>query len=144
MMPGIPRYTTESQRMRGAVDCDEVFPGIIVGTGRSAKNMDYLNRLGITHVVNAAENDVHLNPAKLRKQGIAYKGFRLGMDSKQKCCKFARKKNRTSRETKGRQDLQKILVFWSEWPFSSSTPLNPSGSNPPHFWFSGTGRKRER
>ncbi len=36
----------------------------------------YLNRLGVTHVLNTAENDVHLNPNKLRKEGIAYKGFR--------------------------------------------------------------------
>jgi len=77
MAPGIPRYSTESERMRGkAADCDEVFPGIIVGTGRTAKNLAYLNKLGVTHVINAAENDVHLNPAKLRKEGIAYKGFR--------------------------------------------------------------------
>ena len=38
MMPGVPRLTTESERMRGDCDCDEVFPGIIVGTGRTAKD----------------------------------------------------------------------------------------------------------
>ena len=59
------------------MDCDEVFPGIIIGSGRTAKDLKYLDKLGVTHVLNAAENDVTLNPGKLSKAGIAYKGFRL-------------------------------------------------------------------
>ena len=39
MLPGIARYATESERMRGNVDCDEVFPGIYLGTGRTAKSI---------------------------------------------------------------------------------------------------------
>ena len=77
MMPGVPVYKDYSQRLRCGMDCDEVFPGIIIGDGPTAKNMAYLNKLGVTHVLNAAESDVTLNPRKLSKAGIAYLGFRL-------------------------------------------------------------------
>ena len=76
MMPGAPVYRDYSERLRLGKDCDEVFPGIIIGDGPTAKNIDYLNKLGVTHVVNTAENDVTLNPKKLSKAGIAYMGFR--------------------------------------------------------------------
>lgn len=37
------------------VDCDEVYPNIYVGDEMTARNKDYLRKLGITHVINAAE-----------------------------------------------------------------------------------------
>ncbi len=57
-------------------DTSKVFPGVYIGGGRAAKDLAHLSRLGVTHVLNAAENDVHLNPSKLRKAGLAYMGFR--------------------------------------------------------------------
>jgi protein-tyrosine phosphatase len=75
MMPGVPRKMDNAARMRIRKDCDEVFPGIIVGNSDTAKNLDYLLDLGVTHVLNTAEQDVKIDPRKYTKQGISYKGF---------------------------------------------------------------------
>ena len=32
MMPGLPVYRDYSQRLRLGIDCDEVYPGIIIGS----------------------------------------------------------------------------------------------------------------
>jgi len=74
-MPGVPRKLNHTQRIRIKKDCDEVFPGIIVGSGESIKNIDYLLDLGVTHVLNTAEIDVRVDPSKFSKNGICYKGF---------------------------------------------------------------------
>ncbi|XP_025073524.1 MAP kinase phosphatase with leucine-rich repeats protein 2 [Pogonomyrmex barbatus] len=37
------------------IDCDEVYSGIYIGDGITAKNKKYLEKLGITHLLNAAE-----------------------------------------------------------------------------------------
>merc|ERR1719323_1264812 len=52
------------------MDCDEVYPGIIIGTGPTVKNLKYLVKLGVTH-------DVNISPGRYAKEGITYKGFRL-------------------------------------------------------------------
>ena len=41
-----------------------------------AKNIKYLLDIGVTHLLNTAENDVNMNPKKYGKEGICYKGFR--------------------------------------------------------------------
>ena len=46
------------------------------GTGETAKNMKYLLDIGVTHLLNTAENDCNMNPKKYGKEGICYKGFR--------------------------------------------------------------------
>ena len=46
------------------MDCDEVYPGIIIGTGPTVKNLKYLVKLGVTHVLNTAENDVNISPGR--------------------------------------------------------------------------------
>eukprot|EP00088_Acartia_fossae_P019420 TRINITY_DN21344_c0_g1_i1.p1 TRINITY_DN21344_c0_g1~~TRINITY_DN21344_c0_g1_i1.p1 ORF type:complete len:215 (-),score=46.44 TRINITY_DN21344_c0_g1_i1:230-874(-) len=74
-MPGVPRKMNASERIRMKRDCDEVFPGIIIGSGDSIKNMDYLLDIGVTHVLNTAESDVRCNPTNFSKNGICYKGF---------------------------------------------------------------------
>jgi len=74
-MPGVPRKMDHTQRIRAKKDCDEVFPGIIVGSGDSIKNVGYLLDLGVTHVLNTAECDVRVDPSKFAKNGICYKGF---------------------------------------------------------------------
>jgi len=75
MMPGVPRKLTTMERTKMKRDCDEVFPGIIIGSGDSIKNMDYLLDIGVTHVLNTAESDVRIDPSKFKKSGISYKGF---------------------------------------------------------------------
>lgn len=40
------------------------------------KNIKYLVKIGVTHVLNMGENDVNVNPRKFAEQGISYKGFR--------------------------------------------------------------------
>jgi protein-tyrosine phosphatase len=77
-MPGVPRYLDSTERLKIRKDCDEVFPGIILGSGSSIKDMNYMLDLGVTHVINCAEQDVRIDPSKFAKQGICYKGF---------CCK---------------------------------------------------------
>jgi len=75
-MPGVGKAKTYSERLRMGVDCDEVYPGIIIGTGETAKNLKYLLDIGVTHLLNTAENDVNVNPKRYTKEGISYKGFR--------------------------------------------------------------------
>ena len=41
--------------LRHGIDCDEVFPGIYLGNGATVKKKDFLSRIGISHVLNAAE-----------------------------------------------------------------------------------------
>ena len=48
----------------------------VTGTGETAKNLKYLLDIGVTHLLNTAENDVNINPRKYTKEGICYKGFR--------------------------------------------------------------------
>lgn len=76
MMPGMPVRRDYSERLRMGLDCDEVYPGIIIGTGETVKNFKYLQKIGVTHVLNTAENDVNINPQRFKDMGIQYKGFR--------------------------------------------------------------------
>ena len=94
LMPGKPSYRSYEQRLRMGLDCDEVYPGIIIGintyhsllaltnplfqkgTGETVKNIKYLQQIGVTHVLNTAENDVNINPRRFAKEGIGYHGFR--------------------------------------------------------------------
>ena len=48
----------------------------LTGTGETAKNLKYLLDIGVTHLLNTAENDVNINPKRYTKEGISYKGFR--------------------------------------------------------------------
>ena len=48
----------------------------ILGTGETVKNFKYLQKIGVTHVLNTAENDVNINPQRFKDVGISYKGFR--------------------------------------------------------------------
>ncbi|KAK2577537.1 hypothetical protein KPH14_003621 [Odynerus spinipes] len=41
--------------MQQEIDCDEVYPRIYIGDAATAKNKKYLEMLGITHLLNAAE-----------------------------------------------------------------------------------------
>jgi len=76
LLPGQGSYRTYEQRLKMGLDCDEVYPGIIIGTGETVKNMKYLQKIGVTHILNTAENDVNLNPQRYKKAGFGYHGFR--------------------------------------------------------------------
>jgi len=62
---------------------DEVFPGILVGDRLAASNRFYLGKLGVTHVLNAAEGrrekngTVDTNKEYYEPWGITYKGIQL-------------------------------------------------------------------
>ncbi|XP_012274093.1 dual specificity protein phosphatase 3 [Orussus abietinus] len=44
-------------RLQHDIDCDEVYPNIILGDASTAKNKKFLKRLGVTHVLNTAEGN---------------------------------------------------------------------------------------
>ncbi|XP_032668897.1 dual specificity protein phosphatase 3-like [Odontomachus brunneus] len=56
-LPGFDPNIDDLQYFRAQqrIDCDEVYPGIYIGNGETAKNKKYLEMLGITHLLNAAE-----------------------------------------------------------------------------------------
>ncbi|XP_077282553.1 uncharacterized protein LOC143908674 isoform X3 [Temnothorax americanus] len=56
-LPGFDPNVDSSQyyRAQQEIDCDEVYPGIYIGDGITAKNKKYLEMLGITHLLNTAE-----------------------------------------------------------------------------------------
>ena len=54
-IPGFNTPMTTQQRLRQGYDCDEVFPRIILGNGATLRKKDYLKRIAITHILNAAE-----------------------------------------------------------------------------------------
>ncbi|UYV64151.1 DUSP3 [Cordylochernes scorpioides] len=63
------------------IECDEVYPGIFLGDDSSARKTELLARLGITHVLNAAEGhdfgQVDTSQAYYRESGITYLGLPL-------------------------------------------------------------------
>jgi len=62
-------------------DCDEVFPCLFVGDKNAASKPAFLRRIGVTHVLNAAEGDeeglVNLSQDSYVDTGITYLGFPL-------------------------------------------------------------------
>ena len=44
----------------GKANYSLVFPGIILSNGETVKDMDLLRKLGVTHILNAAEQHVRL------------------------------------------------------------------------------------
>ena len=65
------------------VDCDEVFPDIFIGDEASARNIKFLQKMGITHVLNTAEgiwtdcSFVNLTEAYYAETGVIYQGLQL-------------------------------------------------------------------
>ena len=55
----------------------QVYPGIILGNGETIQNVEYLKKIGVTHVLNTAERHVPVNPAKYPLHGISYFGFHV-------------------------------------------------------------------
>ena len=65
------------------VDCDEVYPNLFVGDEASARNIRFLKKMGITHVLNTAEgiwtdcSFVDLTEDYYLGSGITYQGLQL-------------------------------------------------------------------
>ncbi|TRY67351.1 hypothetical protein TCAL_12462 [Tigriopus californicus] len=79
-VPGYEYYLNQAERAREGVDCDEIFPGIILGNGATLKRVDYLKKIGITHILNAAEfRGVNINNDFFQKSGdqFDYMGIRI-------------------------------------------------------------------
>ena len=53
-MVGLWAHTKDNLEFAG-LDCDEVYPGIILGNGATVKKKEYLTSIGISHILNAAE-----------------------------------------------------------------------------------------
>lgn len=78
--PGFPGDLSSFDRIREGVDCDEVYPNVILGNGATVKKKDYLKRIGITHVLNAAEyRGVNVGKEFFNQVGdnFQYLGFRI-------------------------------------------------------------------
>ena len=46
VMPGLVATSDWSERRAIKIDCDKVYPGIILGTGDTIRNVDYLKGIG--------------------------------------------------------------------------------------------------
>jgi len=77
VMPGFRSTSDFDERRNLRVDCDKVFEGIIIGNGETICNLDYLKGVGVTHVLNTAEQHVVVNPSKYSVYGIKYYGFHV-------------------------------------------------------------------
>ena len=61
------------------------------------RNLKYLQKIGVTHVLNTAENDVRVNPQKYKQAGFGYHGF---------CC----------------PGMPSFFIFYSELSNNNTTP----------------------
>lgn len=77
VMPGFHDASDWEERKAMRIDCDKVYPGIILGNGETIQNVEYLKKIGVTHVLNTAERHVPVNPAKYPLHGISYFGFHV-------------------------------------------------------------------
>ena len=78
--PGYEKPMTIHERVREGIDCDEVFPNIILGNGATVRRKDYLRKIGITHILNAAEwRGVNIGEEYFNQMGdkIQYLGIRI-------------------------------------------------------------------
>jgi len=77
-MPGFEGIVAKWDRNKHGVDCDEVFPGIVLGNGATVKKKDYLKKIGMTHVLNAAEfRGVNIGEDYFVGTSIKYQGLRV-------------------------------------------------------------------
>ncbi|XP_076647642.1 dual specificity protein phosphatase 3 isoform X2 [Halictus rubicundus] len=82
-IPGFDPDKDDAQyyRVQQNIDCDEVYPGIYIGDAATAKNKQYLQMLGITHLLNSAEGKrfgfVNTDANYYKDTMIKYIGFPL-------------------------------------------------------------------
>ena len=77
VMPGQIACSSWDERKANKVDCDKVYPGIIISNGETIQDIDYLKGAGVTHVLNTAERHVPVNPSKYPLHNINYYGFHV-------------------------------------------------------------------
>ena len=78
--PGFDDLLTNHERIKMGIDCDEVFPNIVLGNGATLKRKEYLRKIGITHILNAAEyRGVNIGQDYFNKMGdnFQYLGIRI-------------------------------------------------------------------
>jgi len=73
----VPSRAVKEEKKRRPINCNKVCPGIIIGNGETVCDISYLKSLGVTHVLNTAEQHVMVNPAKYANHGIQYFGFHV-------------------------------------------------------------------
>ena len=82
---------TIHERNRDGIDCDEVFPNLVLGNGCTVKKKDYLKRIGITHILNAAEyRGVNVGRDYFNQIGDKFKylGFRIEDTPQTQICRY--------------------------------------------------------
>ena len=82
---------TIHERNRDGIDCDEVFPNLVLGNGCTVKKKYYLKRIGITHILNAAEyRGVNVGRDYFNQIGDKFKylGFRIEDTPQTQICRY--------------------------------------------------------
>jgi len=69
-LPGRPGVLSQAERLLCGLDCDEVSAGIILASGKTVKNIEYMRHLRVTHIVNTAARDVWLPEEKMSNLGV--------------------------------------------------------------------------
>ena len=76
------------QRVQNGVDCDEVYENLILGNAATVKKKDYLRKIGVTHVLNAAEHrGVNVDRSYFGDE-FQYKGLRIEDTPQTQICRF--------------------------------------------------------
>lgn len=70
------------------LDCDEVFPGIVLGNGATVKKKEYLKSIGVSHILNAAEfRGVNVGE-DFYASDFKYKGLRVEDTPQTQICRW--------------------------------------------------------
>lgn len=89
--PGYSEPLTSNERLKEGVDCDEVFPGVVLGNGGTVKKKAFLKKIGITHILNAAEfRGVNVGRDYFNKPGdnFQYMGIRIEDTPQTQICRY--------------------------------------------------------
>ena len=89
--PGFDELLTNHDRIRLGIDCDEVFPNVILGNGATLKRKEYLRKIGITHILNAAEyRGVNIGQDYFNQLGdkFQYLGIRIEDTPQTQICRY--------------------------------------------------------
>jgi hypothetical protein len=71
------------------VDCDEVYPGVFLGNGATLKRKDFLRKIGVTHILNAAEHrGVNIDKFFFDDE-FTYKGLRVEDTPQTQICRLS-------------------------------------------------------
>lgn len=59
------------------ISCNKVFNGILISNGETVQNIAHLKSIGVTHVLNTAEQHVEVSPGAFSLNKIQYYGFHV-------------------------------------------------------------------